>query len=81
MLWGQYIIGITSQTSGAKSGGGLRSKRGSHFTASVCNIWNCQHTAADRNIKVDESPDYEVVEGLHGEQENDSDVYENITQL
>ena len=42
------------------------------------------HVAADigrRNITVDESPGYEVVEGLHGEQENDSDVYENITQL
>ena len=34
-----------------------------------------------RNITVDESPDYEVIEGRHGEQENDSDVYEDITQL
>ena len=34
-----------------------------------------------RNITVDESPDYEVIEEQHGEQENDSDVYENITQL
>ena len=34
-----------------------------------------------RNITVDESPVYEVIEGQHGEEENDSDVYENITQL
>ena len=34
-----------------------------------------------RNITVDESPDYEVIEGQHGEQENDSDVCEDITQL
>ena len=34
-----------------------------------------------RNITADESPYYEVVEGQHGEQENDSDVYEDITQL
>ena len=51
--------------------------------ASVCSICNTQHTAADigrRNITVDESPDYEVVKGQHEEQENDSDVYKNITQ-
>ena len=34
-----------------------------------------------RDVTMDESPDYEVVEGQHGEQENDSDVYEDITQL
>ena len=40
-----------------------------------------QQQAGERTITVDESPDYEVVEGQHGEQENDSDVYENITKL
>ena len=34
-----------------------------------------------RNITVDESSDYEVIEEQHGEEENDSDVYEEITQL
>ena len=42
---------------------------------------NSQQQTGKRNITVDESPDYEVVEGQHGEKENDSDVYENITQL
>ena len=42
---------------------------------------NTQQQTGRRNITVDESPDYEVVEGQHGEQENDSNVYENITQL
>lgn len=44
-------------------------------------ILNTQQQIGRRNITVNESPDYEVVEGQHGEQENDSDVYENITQL
>ena len=42
---------------------------------------NTQQQTGNRTTTVDESADYEVVEGLHGEQENDSDVYENITQL
>ena len=44
-------------------------------------ILNTQQQTGKRTITVDESPDYEVMEGLHGEQENESDVYENITQL
>ena len=42
---------------------------------------NSQQQTGKGNITVDESPDYEVMEGQHGEQENDSDIYENITQL
>ena len=42
---------------------------------------NTQQQTGKRTITVNASPDYEVVEGQHGEQENDSDVYENITQL
>ena len=41
-------------------------------------ILNTQQQIGRKNITVNES---EVVEGQHGEQENDSDVYENITQL
>ena len=40
---------------------------------------NTQQQTGKRTITVDESPDYEMMEGQHGE--NDSDVYENITQL
>ena len=43
--------------------------------------FNSQQQTGKRTITVDESPNYEVVERQHGEQENDSDVYENITQL
>ena len=49
----------------------------------VCEAYkpfNTQQQTGKRNITVDESPDYEMVEGQHGEWENDSDVYENITQ-
>ena len=42
---------------------------------------NTQQQTGKGTITVDESPGYEVVEGQHGEQGNDSDVYENITQL
>ena len=66
--------------------GTLRSKVECRFNACKC-VQHMQHSThmqqqiGRRNITVNESPDYEVVEGQHGEQENDSDVYENITQL
>ena len=64
------------------SGGSLRSK--GDIPMQACEAYetlNTQQQTGNRTTTVDESADYEVVEGLHGEQENDSDVYENITQL